>query len=74
MATRVTKVLHFTKRDARDIRNIDEILSINRAWALQDTSLQNDLLALFRRWRVKLDKAGDKTKAFQRLSAKQERR
>lgn len=62
------RAVYLTQRDARDIRNIDELLSDSRReQVLADKHFQGELWLLFRRLRVRLDKAGNKTKAWKPL-------
>lgn len=61
------RALYLTQRDARDIRNIDELLSSDRSKVLQDKHFQGELWLFFRRLRVSLDKVGNKTKAWQKV-------
>lgn len=63
-----TGYLYVTAKEARDIRNIDQLLSgKDRAALLADKHFQDELWMFFRAMRVRLDKAGDKHVAFQRV-------
>ena len=62
------KERYLNQEDARDIRNMDELLSRHDASSIvPDADLRHDLWIFFRRLRVRLDKAGDKTRAWQRV-------
>lgn len=64
------RAVYLNMEDARDIRNIDELLTENRETALADKHFQAELWVFFRRLRVRLDKAGNKTKAWQKVRGK----
>ena len=73
----MSKALYLNKTDARDIRNIDQLLSVEtaqRTQLLQDTHFGAELWMFFRSLRVRLDKAGDTTKPFQKVNSKDGRR
>lgn len=60
------RALYLNKEDARDIRNVDQLLSgEHREHVFADKDFQRDVFHLFRKWRVRLDKQGDTTKPFQ---------
>lgn len=60
------KERYLNQEDVRDIRNFDELLSDGSLKPyITDDSIRNDLFLFFRKLRVRLDRAGDKTKAWQ---------
>lgn len=67
---------YLNQEDVRDIRNMDKIMSDymveggDKKWAQHMSApigrdMRNDLWLFFRRLRVRLDRAGDKTRPFQ---------
>lgn len=72
----MSRALYMNKEDARDIRNLDQLLSdpVLRARLITDRDMANDLWSLFRRWRVRLDKAGDTTRPWQHVNRNDGRR
>ena len=63
------RAVYLNKQDARDIRNMYELLSDqkHRVEYCSDPQGQTELWAFFRRLRVRLDKAGNKTKAWSKI-------
>lgn len=63
------RAVYLNKRDARDIRNMDEIFSDHtmRDAYCDDKHNRAELWAIFRSLRVRLDKAGNKTKAWSKV-------
>lgn len=66
----MSRALYLNKSDARDIRNLDMILSNHEAakQMIPNNDLRRDLWVLFRTWRVRLDKSGDTTQPFQAVN------
>lgn len=58
------RAVYLNMKDARDIRNLDELFADHDPRVFADESIQKDLWVFFRALRVRLDKAGNKTKAW----------
>ena len=67
MTTARAKNVNLTKEEKRDIRNFDELLSLHRNEMIPDAKLASDFWVFFRRLRVRLDNAGDTTKAWEKI-------
>jgi hypothetical protein len=68
------KALYLNKTDARDIRNLDELLSGPHGRTfIPNADMYRDMWAFFRGLRVRLDKAGDTTKPWQDVKPRKSR-
>lgn len=65
----MSRAVYLDQTDARDIRNLNELLSDPKTRKLfcEDPHSQAELWAFFRHLTVRLDKAGNKTKPWQRV-------
>lgn len=68
------RAVYLKMKDARDIRNLDELLSTgDKKMTLADPHLQVELWMFFRSLRVRLDKAGNKTPAWKPVRGERRR-